>query len=83
MQGLPGAAGIDFIETGEERRRQVEGDEVGFEVWDLGGEEVEPPGAQEGEDAAFGGDALGCVRRYKRIIVTFFFFQSKSITGIF
>ena len=35
---------------------------MGFEMSDPGGEEVKPPGAEEGQDAAFGRDALSCMR---------------------
>lgn len=34
------------------------GEEVGFEVWEFGGDEGEPVRGELGEEGAFGGDAL-------------------------
>jgi len=44
------------------RGRQREGEEVGFQVGDLGREDGEPVGGEEGQEDALGGNTLWQVR---------------------
>ncbi len=68
-------------ERGGELRRECEGEEVGLERGDVGGEVVEPEGSQAGEDAAFGGDALRRIREQScRWVSALSLYSSRALT---